>query len=168
MAAEIGGVVHGVGCLGSATLNLAYTPMVGSFRHMVGRSVRNLHPFSSFLFLSFFVRPCLVDLNSKQLTANKPPKNGGCWEWDVAVGIAILQEAGGLITTANPPQDFETAPVPEVSLGSRLYLAIRPAGPFPHGDGATVPKRGLSARSGSAGRASTTPGPGCDRNKEML
>ncbi|PYI08071.1 inositol monophosphatase [Aspergillus sclerotiicarbonarius CBS 121057] len=55
---------------------------------------------------------------------------GGCWEWDVAAGIAILLEAGGLVTTANPPDDPETAPIPEVRLGSRLYLAIsRPAGP---------------------------------------
>lgn len=50
---------------------------------------------------------------------------GGCWEWDVAAGIAILQEAGGLITTANPPEDWANAPIEEVRLGSRLYLAIR-------------------------------------------
>ncbi|KAF2019748.1 inositol monophosphatase [Aaosphaeria arxii CBS 175.79] len=54
---------------------------------------------------------------------------GGCWEWDVAAGIAILQEAGGLITTANPPPNEATAPIEAVKLGSRLYLAIRPAGP---------------------------------------
>ncbi|KAK5635584.1 hypothetical protein RRF57_011296 [Xylaria bambusicola] len=54
---------------------------------------------------------------------------GGCWEWDVSAGIAILQEAGGLITTANPPQDHQTAEITNVRLGSRLYLAIRPAGP---------------------------------------
>ncbi|KAJ5091796.1 Protein qutG [Penicillium alfredii] len=54
---------------------------------------------------------------------------GGCWEWDVAAGIAILLEAGGLVTTANPPDDPETAPIEDVRLGSRLYLAIRPAGP---------------------------------------
>ncbi|KAL2263807.1 hypothetical protein VTK26DRAFT_4974 [Humicola hyalothermophila] len=54
---------------------------------------------------------------------------GGCWEWDVAAGIAILQEAGGLITTANPPEDPSTAKIEDVRLGSRLYLAIRPAGP---------------------------------------
>jgi myo-inositol-1(or 4)-monophosphatase len=53
---------------------------------------------------------------------------GGCWEWDVAAGIAILQEAGGLVTTANPPEDWANAPIEEVRLGSRLYLAIRPAG----------------------------------------
>lgn len=50
---------------------------------------------------------------------------GGCWEWDVAAGVALLLEAGGLVTTANPPPDWETAPVEDVRLGSRLYLAIR-------------------------------------------
>jgi fructose-1,6-bisphosphatase/inositol monophosphatase family enzyme len=44
---------------------------------------------------------------------------------DVAAGIAILQEAGGLVTTANPPEDPSTAPIVDVRLGSRLYLAIR-------------------------------------------
>ncbi|CBF88072.1 inositol monophosphatase family protein qutG [Aspergillus nidulans FGSC A4] len=53
---------------------------------------------------------------------------GGCWEWDVAAGIAILLEAGGLVTAANPPEDIE-GPIEPVKLGSRLYLAIRPAGP---------------------------------------
>ncbi|KAL2291722.1 hypothetical protein FJTKL_11927 [Diaporthe vaccinii] len=53
----------------------------------------------------------------------------GCWEWDVAAGIAILEEAGGLVTTANPPKDPATADIPDVRLGSRLYLAVRPAGP---------------------------------------
>ncbi|PLB35442.1 inositol monophosphatase family protein [Aspergillus candidus] len=54
---------------------------------------------------------------------------GGCWEWDVAAGIAILLEAGGLVTTANPPKDPMTDPIEDFRLGSRLYLAIRPAGP---------------------------------------
>jgi myo-inositol-1(or 4)-monophosphatase len=54
---------------------------------------------------------------------------GGCWEWDVAAGICLLQEAGGLVTTANPPADPATAEISDVRLGSRLYLAIRPAGP---------------------------------------
>ncbi|KAI4718854.1 inositol monophosphatase [Aureobasidium sp. EXF-10727] len=54
---------------------------------------------------------------------------GGCWEWDVAAGICLLQEAGGLVTTANPPEDPATAAIEDVRLGSRLYLAIRPAGP---------------------------------------
>lgn len=44
---------------------------------------------------------------------------------DVAAGIAILNEAGGLVTTANPPANPETDPIDDVRLGSRLYLAIR-------------------------------------------
>ena len=40
---------------------------------------------------------------------------------DVAAGICILQEAGGLITTANPPEDLENAPIRDGRLGSRLY-----------------------------------------------
>ena len=44
---------------------------------------------------------------------------------DVAAGIAILLEAGGLVTTANPPENLETDPIQDVRLGSRLYLAIR-------------------------------------------
>lgn len=47
---------------------------------------------------------------------------------DVAAGICILREAGGLITTANPPSHPATDPIEDVRLGSRLYLAIRPAG----------------------------------------
>ncbi len=43
---------------------------------------------------------------------------------DVAAGIAILEEAGGLVTTANCPDDL-TGDVPAARLGSRLYLAIR-------------------------------------------
>ncbi|KAE9993650.1 hypothetical protein EG327_003914 [Venturia inaequalis] len=54
---------------------------------------------------------------------------GGCWEWDVAAGICILQEAGGLVTRGNPPDDPLTAPIEDVNLGSRLYLGIRAAGP---------------------------------------
>ncbi|KIW17436.1 hypothetical protein PV08_04630 [Exophiala spinifera] len=52
---------------------------------------------------------------------------GGCWEWDVAAGICLLEEAGGLITTANPPENVDTAKIEEAGLGGRLYLAIRPA-----------------------------------------
>jgi fructose-1,6-bisphosphatase/inositol monophosphatase family enzyme len=44
---------------------------------------------------------------------------------DVAAGVAILLEAGGLVTTANPPENIETAEIQDVRLGSRLYLAIR-------------------------------------------
>ncbi|KAM0326640.1 hypothetical protein ACHAQA_006509 [Verticillium albo-atrum] len=50
---------------------------------------------------------------------------GGCWEWDVAAGIAILEEAGGLVTTANPPEDIASAEIKDAKLGGRLYLAIR-------------------------------------------
>lgn len=53
---------------------------------------------------------------------------GGCWEWDVAAGICVLREAGGMITTANPPEDWDTCRIPEVKLGGRLYLAVRAAG----------------------------------------
>ena len=52
-------------------------------------------------------------------------------EWDVAAGICLLKEAGGLVTSANPPNEPSTDPIPEVHLGSRLYLAIRPAGDSP-------------------------------------
>lgn len=48
---------------------------------------------------------------------------------DVAAGIAILEEAGGLVTTANPPDDPVSGPIPEMKLRSRLYLAIRYALP---------------------------------------
>lgn len=47
---------------------------------------------------------------------------------DVAAGVCILEEAGGLVTTAKPPEDIETAKVEDAKLGSRLYLAIRAAG----------------------------------------
>lgn len=50
---------------------------------------------------------------------------------DVAAGVAILLEAGGLVTTANPPRDPDTAKIEDVRLGSRLYLAIRFS---PHSD----------------------------------
>ncbi|KAF8537012.1 inositol monophosphatase [Trichophaea hybrida] len=30
---------------------------------------------------------------------------GGCWEWDVAAGICILREAGGLVTNGAPPEE---------------------------------------------------------------
>ncbi|RMZ84109.1 hypothetical protein DV738_g510, partial [Chaetothyriales sp. CBS 135597] len=54
---------------------------------------------------------------------------GGCWEWDVAAGICLLEEAGGLITTANPPDGWEVEgrEIERAKLGGRLYLAIRPA-----------------------------------------
>lgn len=50
----------------------------------------------------------------------------GAWEWDVAAGVAILQEAGGMVVSANPPPDLtDISPLPPVNLGSRLYLCIR-------------------------------------------
>lgn len=52
---------------------------------------------------------------------------GGCWEWDVAAGICLVEEAGGLVTEANPPADWETCAIQRARLGGRLYLAIRPA-----------------------------------------
>ena len=42
----------------------------------------------------------------------------------MAARIAILQEAVGLITTANPPKDHVTASIEDVKLGGYLYLAI--------------------------------------------
>lgn len=58
----------------------------------------------------------------------------GAWEWDVAAGVCILQEAGGIITTSNPPPDPDTAPIEEAPIGGRLYLAIRPCGPSEKGE----------------------------------
>ena len=63
-------------------------------------------------------------------------------EWDVAAGICILKEAGGLVTTANPPEDLN-GPIKDALLGGRLYLAVRPAGDSPsetgrHGQERTV------------------------------
>ena len=55
---------------------------------------------------------------------------GGCWEWDVAAGVCLLREAGGMVTSANPPDDLN-APIEDAQLGGRLYLAIRPAGDSP-------------------------------------
>lgn len=52
---------------------------------------------------------------------------GGCWEWDVAAGICLVEEAGGLVTGANPPVDWQTCAIERAKLGGRLYLAIRPA-----------------------------------------
>lgn len=52
---------------------------------------------------------------------------GGCWEWDVAAGICLVEEAGGLVTGANPPADWQTCAIERAKLGGRLYLAVRPA-----------------------------------------
>ncbi|KAI5777578.1 inositol monophosphatase family-domain-containing protein [Geopyxis carbonaria] len=64
---------------------------------------------------------------------------GGCWEWDVAAGICILREAGGMITNGTPtdPDEIEgmhggrdggERELEDVRLGGRKYLGIRPAG----------------------------------------
>lgn len=62
-----------------------------------------------------------VGAEGVRIMLTEPPR-------DVAAGIAILTEAGGLITTANPPPNPEIDTIPAAKLGSRLYLAIRPAG----------------------------------------
>lgn len=66
---------------------------------------------------------------------------GGCWEWDVAAGICLLNEAGGLVTTANPPPNYETAEIKEANLGGRLYLAVRPATDGPNEKGRASQER---------------------------
>ena len=45
---------------------------------------------------------------------------GGCWIWDVCAGWVILEEAGGMVASANPGNWN-----PE--LEGRCYLAIRGA-----------------------------------------
>ncbi|KAF2495660.1 inositol monophosphatase [Lophium mytilinum] len=45
---------------------------------------------------------------------------GGCWIWDVCAGWIILEEAGGMVASANPG-DWDP------SLEGRLYLAVRGA-----------------------------------------
>ena len=59
------------------------------------------------------------------MVTERPSWGANAVSRDVAAGIAILQEAGGLVTTANPPKDPATARIEDVGLGSRLYLAIR-------------------------------------------
>ncbi|KAM9895653.1 hypothetical protein OXX79_007957 [Metschnikowia pulcherrima] len=68
---------------------------------------------------------------------------GGCWEWDVCAGFIIVQEAGGLITTANPPKNRKK--IPDPVLGSRLYLAIRPAADAENESGRNAQKRVVRA-----------------------
>ncbi|PWN49873.1 inositol monophosphatase [Violaceomyces palustris] len=85
---------------------------------------------------------------------------GGCWEWDVCAGIAILLESGGYVEDSNPPdpgsklwlegQEEEggsnrmetSSPLPcssesddyeqrlRVSLGARRFLCIRSCSPL--------------------------------------
>lgn len=49
----------------------------------------------------------------------------GCWEWDIAAGVILVEESGGLVTNGNPPLDHELADIGPAHLGSRQYLAIR-------------------------------------------
>jgi len=45
----------------------------------------------------------------------------GCWEWDIAAGTCILQEAGGFVYSAQPPEDFDMtskAPLPGANLAA--------------------------------------------------
>jgi myo-inositol-1(or 4)-monophosphatase len=44
---------------------------------------------------------------------------GGCWAWDVAAGMCILAEAGGIMRNGNPGE--------EVAVDCRKYLAVRAA-----------------------------------------
>lgn len=116
MAAEKGGenadglrgMVHGVRSLGSATLDLAYTAM-GSLDIWWEGGCWEWFVLPPFLLFARF-RPLIYFRDAFR---------------DVAAGVAILLEAGGLVTTANPPEDPDTAKIEDVRLGSRLYLAIR-------------------------------------------
>lgn len=45
---------------------------------------------------------------------------GGCWAWDVAAGMCILAEAGGIMVSGNPGNWK-----PEID--GRMYLAVRAA-----------------------------------------
>lgn len=47
----------------------------------------------------------------------------------MAAGICILEEAGGLVTQGDPPDEVETAVIKDVNLGGRLYMGVRAAGP---------------------------------------
>ncbi|GAA5941435.1 inositol monophosphatase family protein [Sporobolomyces koalae] len=54
----------------------------------------------------------------------------GCWEWDVCAGMIIVKEAGGIVVPSQASAaivEDTSAPIPSADLGSRLYLAIRPA-----------------------------------------
>ncbi|GAA5833181.1 hypothetical protein JCM5353_009051 [Sporobolomyces roseus] len=62
---------------------------------------------------------------------------GGCWEWDVCAGTIIVNEAGGMVVPSQPPASIladPSSPIPPADLGSRLYLAIRPAGDSEDGE----------------------------------
>ncbi|GAA5915158.1 inositol monophosphatase family protein [Sporobolomyces salmoneus] len=62
---------------------------------------------------------------------------GGCWEWDVCAGTIIVNEAGGIVVPSQTPASIlsdPSSPIPPADLGSRLYLAIRPAGDSEDGE----------------------------------
>ena len=56
---------------------------------------------------------------------------GGCWEWDVCAGVALLLETGGMLTDSNPPQSRSSAywatgkRLPRAELGARRFLGVR-------------------------------------------
>ncbi|PWN33365.1 carbohydrate phosphatase, partial [Meira miltonrushii] len=56
---------------------------------------------------------------------------GGCWEWDVCAGVALLLESGGLLTDSNPPRKSHSPfwhdgnRLPRADLGARRFLAVR-------------------------------------------
>lgn len=56
---------------------------------------------------------------------------GGCWEWDVCAGVALLLESGGLLTDSNPPRKSNSPfwqkdnRLPRADLGARRFLAVR-------------------------------------------
>ncbi|GAA5947858.1 hypothetical protein JCM3765_001113 [Sporobolomyces pararoseus] len=64
-------------------------------------------------------------------------ESGGAWEWDVCAGTIIVNEAGGIVVPSQPPASIindPSSPIPPADLGSRLYLAIRPASDSPDGE----------------------------------
>jgi myo-inositol-1(or 4)-monophosphatase len=125
MAAEIGGregkggMVHGVRSLGSATMDLAYCAM--------GAFVSPSCSCTGSMLIHRRTSGGKVGVGKSQKARCSANRLIRSREWDVAAGICLLQEAGGLITTANPPEDHN-APIIDAKLGGRLYLAIRPAG----------------------------------------
>lgn len=87
--------------------------------------ISTLFPFLSLYILVVMYIPFHLQGNRprKKKEGKKKRKLTSCR--DVAAGIAILKEAGGLVTTATPPSDPETADIQDARLGSRLYLGIR-------------------------------------------
>ncbi|KAF8634772.1 hypothetical protein AX15_000730 [Amanita polypyramis BW_CC] len=53
---------------------------------------------------------------------------GGCWEWDVCAGAAILLQTGGIIVDANPPEGLcRDDPIPMAHLGGRRQVIDTPS-----------------------------------------